>query len=191
MSGQRGLHLGALLATASLLCACGGGITAGALAEGAPLPVELHPEDVATIDGIVKAYYDIVSGGPGVPRPWARDRALYLHLPTFRFVAVDVHPDGAVQANAMSHAAFAAWSDEKLAPQGFFEHEIHRVTQRFGDMVHVMSTYESRRTQDGPVIARGINSLELVWDGKRWWIASSVWQEEGPGNPLPKEFLPE
>jgi hypothetical protein len=163
----------------------------GAQAKGTSLPVDLHPDDVATVDGVVKAYYDIVSGGPGVPRPWARDRALYLYLPTFRFVAIDVHPDGSVHANPMSHAAFAAWSDANLVPQGFFEREIHRVTQRFGNMVHVMSTYESRRTQDGPVIARGINSLELVWDGKRWWIASSVWQEEGPGNPLPKEFLPE
>jgi hypothetical protein len=154
------------------------------------LPVELHPEDVATIDGIVKAYYDIVSGPAGEARPWARDRALYLNLPTFRFVAVDVKADGAVEIEAMDHAQFAQWSSDHLVKEGFFEHETHRITHRVGNLVQVLSTYESRRSPDGPVIGHGVNSLDLVWDGKRWWIAASVWQDQDPSVPHPPEFLP-
>jgi hypothetical protein len=153
-------------------------------------PVELRPEDVATIDGVVKAYYDIVSGPAGEARPWARDRALYLNLPSFRFVSLDVKAGGAVEVMAMDHAQFAEWADVDFVKEGFFEQETHRVTQRAGNLVHVMSTYESRRTPDGPVIAHGVNSLDLIWDGKRWWIAASVWQNQDPSLPLPPEFLP-
>ena len=36
---------------------------------------------------------------------------------------------------------------------------------------------------------RGINSIELFWDGKRWWIVTIFWQGEGPDNPLPEKYL--
>ena len=73
---------------------------------------------------------------------------------------------------------------------GFYEKEVHRETQRFGNIAHIFSTYESRIKADGPVIARGINSIEAFWDGKRWWIASAIWDEERADNPMPKEYLP-
>ena len=72
---------------------------------------------------------------------------------------------------------------------GFFEREIHRITRRFGNIAHVFSTYESRLTPDGPITDRGINSLQLFWDGTRWWIASATWDEERPDNPIPPEHL--
>ena len=61
---------------------------------------------------------------------------------------------------------------------GFFETEIHRDVQQFGSMAHVWSTYESRQKADGPVIDRGINSIQLYFDGTRWWIAAVMWQDE-------------
>jgi hypothetical protein len=64
------------------------------------------------------------------------------------------------------------------------------VTERFGSIANVFSTYESRRSPEGPVIARGINSLQLFHDGARWWIASATWQDESPRHPIPKEYLP-
>ncbi|HYX69499.1 MAG TPA: hypothetical protein VE825_10230, partial [Terriglobales bacterium] len=67
---------------------------------------------------------------------------------------------------------------------------IHRETRRYGNIAQVWSTYESRQKADGPVIARGINSLELYWDGTRWWVASAVWDGERKDNPIPKEYLP-
>jgi hypothetical protein len=77
-----------------------------------------------------------------------------------------------------------------LVKKGFFEHEIHRKTERFGNIAHILSTYESRYTENGAVIARGINSIELFWDGHRWWIVTAIWDEERPDNPMPKELLP-
>ncbi len=146
-----------------------------------------RPEDVATIDGMVKAYYEVVSGPKGQPRDWARDRTLYIK--DIRFVPVDVAKDGTITPRIVDHQAFAE-SSAGLEKEGFFEDEIHRVTERFGPIAHVWSTYESRRTKDGPVIQRGINSIELFWDGKRWWIANAIWTDETPQSPIPKQYLP-
>jgi hypothetical protein len=150
-------------------------------------PATPRPDDVATIDGTMKAFYEVVSGAPGAPRQWSRDRSLY--IPGVRFVSNGVGKDGKPKANVMSHQDFVDGSDAMLK-EGFDEREIHRVTERFANIAHVMSTYESRKTKDGPVTARGINSVELYWDGARWWIAAAIWDEERPGAPIPKEYLP-
>ncbi len=146
-----------------------------------------RPEDVATIDGVIAAYYDIVSGAAGQPRDWARDRNLY--IPGVRFVAMN-EKDGKPVAEVMTHDEYIQRVDEWLVKNGFFEKEIHRETRRFGNIAHVWSTYESRQKPDGPVIALGINSLELYWDGVRWWVASAVWDGERKDNPIPRQYLP-
>jgi hypothetical protein len=145
-------------------------------------------EDVGTIDGIMKAFYDVISGPAGQPRQWSRDRTLY--IPDIRFVAMSEDNSGRPRAQIASHQQFVDSSDAVLVKEGFYETEIHRVTERFGNIAHVFSTYESRNKADGPVIARGINSAELFFDGKRWWIASNIWDDERPDNPLPAEYLP-
>ena len=146
-----------------------------------------RPADVATLDGMIRAYYEVVSGPAGQPRDWARDRTLYIQ--DLRFVQVDVGKDGKPAPRITSHQEYAERSDVSLK-EGFFEQEIHRVTERFGPIAHVWSTYESRKTETGPVIARGINSIELFWDGQRWWIANAIWTDETKENPIPKQYLP-
>jgi hypothetical protein len=145
------------------------------------------PEDVGTINGMIKAYYEVVCGPAGQPRDWARDRTLY--IPDLRFVQVEPDARGNLAPRIMTHQQFADGARE-LEKRGFFEKEIHRVTQRFGPIAHVWSTYESREKENGPVIQRGINSIELFWDGKRWWIANAIWTDETKDNPIPKEYLP-
>ena len=143
--------------------------------------------DVATIDGMIRAYYEVVSGPAGAPRDWARDRTLY--IPDVRFVDIHTDAEGNARPRIMSHAEFAEGAKE-LEKRGFFEKEIHRLTRRYGPVAHVWSTYESRQTETGPVIGRGINSIELFWDGKRWWIAAAIWTDETKANPIPRESLP-
>jgi hypothetical protein len=145
-------------------------------------------EDVGTIDGIIKAYYEVISGPAGQARQWSRDRTLY--IPDIRFVPMSGDKSGRPRAQIVTHQQFVDASDPMLVKEGFYESEIHRITERFGNIAHVFSTYESRQKADGPVIARGINSVELFFDGKRWWIASAIWDDERPDNPLPAEYLP-
>jgi hypothetical protein len=146
-----------------------------------------RPDDVATIDGMVRAFYEVITGPAGQPRDWARDRTLYMN--GLRFVMVEYDKDGRPDARIVDHQQFVDATDAGLR-KGFFEKEIHRVTQRFGPIAHVWSTYETRRTQTGPVARRGINSIELFWDGHRWWIANAIWTDETPDNPIPKAYLP-
>ena len=88
----------------------------------------------------------------------------------------------------MNHHQYVNGSNEFFVTQGFQEREINRVVRRFGNLAHVFSTYEFS-TADGKVKGRGVNSIELFWDGARWWIAAASWDEERPDNPIPKEFL--
>jgi hypothetical protein len=97
---------------------------------------------------------------------------------------------GEPRAQVVSHQQFVDGSNASLLKDGFYESEIYRETQKFGHIAHVFSTYETRLKADGPVIGRGINSLELFCDGKRWWIASNIWDDERPKNPIPAENLP-
>lgn len=145
-------------------------------------------EDVATLDGIMKAFYDVISGPADKPREWSRDRTLY--VAGVRFVSMDVDKQGNPVASVMSHQEYVDRTEPFLKGRGFYEQEIHRVTRRFGNIAHIFSTYETREKAEGPVIARGINSVELFWDGKRWWIASAIWDDERKENPIPAEFLP-
>lgn len=146
---------------------------------------EASASDVNSVDAIIAAFYDIVSGPAGQPRDWTRDSTLY--LPGARFT---IASDGAnATARTVDHATFARETAPALE-RGFFEMEIHRVTRGFGPMVNVFSTYEWRTAADGPLGGRGINSIQLFHDGTRWWITSAMWASETPGRPIPAEFLP-
>jgi hypothetical protein len=154
-----------------------------------PVPtVAARPADVATLDGILAAFYDVISGPAGQPRQWSRDRSLY--IPGVQFVSLSTDSTGAIHASVMDHQTYVDRTDAVLVRRGFFEREIHRTVQRFGNVVHVFSTYDMRERTDGPVIGRGINSVELFWDGARWWISSAQWDDERPDNPIPAEYLP-
>ena len=107
-----------------------------------------------------------------------------------RFVSMNTDSTGRIHAAVMDHQMFVDGSNDGLVRRGFFEREIHRTTRRFGNVAHVFSTYEMRERADGPVIGRGINSIELFWDGTRWWIAAAQGDDERPDNPIPIEYLP-
>lgn len=147
-----------------------------------------RPEDVATLDGIIKAYYDVVSGPAGsLPDP-ARDETL--HHPKARITMLERKADGSATAAMITLAEYYQRNGTGPRKEGFFEREIHRVTQRIGSLVHVWSTYESATTPGGKAFSRGINSIQLYWDGKRWWILGWTFDDERHGNRVPTEYLP-
>jgi hypothetical protein len=149
---------------------------------------EPRPADVSSIDGIVKAYYEVVSGPAEKDRDWGRDATLY--VPGIRFIIFSEGNDGKIVARSLSHQEFVNEGDPAMKGKAFYEHEIHRITHRIGNVVHVMSTTERQFEPGGTVKGHSIDSLEMFWDGARWWIASANIWELKPGQPLPKEFLP-
>lgn len=148
-----------------------------------------RPVDVATVDGIVAALYDVISGTAGQPRDWDRMRSLF--APEGRLMAVGARPEGVYALRAMTVEDYIARNSKAFATMGFFEREAARSTETFGQIVHVFSTYESRHARgDAEPFQRGINSIQLYHDGKRWWIVNLLWRAEDASLRLPERYLP-
>ena len=153
----------------------------------APPRPAARPSDVASIDAILAALYDAVSGPPG-PRDWDRVRSLF--APGARVAPVEMRDAGAV-ANIMDLDAFVARSSRNTSNMGFYETEIARRTEVFNHLVHVFSTYEARHApSDSSPFRRGINSIQLLKDGDRYWVVSIYWDIEREGAPIPPAYLP-
>ena len=154
----------------------------------APAPAA-RPADVASEDAIIAALYDVISGGAGVERDWDRMRSLF--IPGARLIPTFVAADGTIRHLVWTVEEYIERSGPMLERDGFFESELHRVSERFGNVVHAFSTYDSRRTLEDPEpFMRGINSIQLLFDGNRWWVATIMWDSERANNPIPAQYLP-
>ena len=144
--------------------------------------VPANPADVASVDAIMAAVYDVISGPAGERRDWNRMRSLF---------AADARlmPKGGAGLRSGSVEDYISSSGPLLEERGFFESEVARRVEQYGDIAHVFSTYEARQAENGPVFMRGINSFQLVRHGGRWWVVSIMWQAETPQTPIPAEYL--
>jgi hypothetical protein len=152
------------------------------------------PADAASVDSIVAALYASLSHAPDAPPDFERMRSIFLYVGMFvppvrtgqEITGSDV--DGFV---SRYERGAAARKEKGEAGQGFLEREIARKSDCFGNVCQVFSTYESRHTaSDAKPFERGINSMQLVNDGKRWWIASVAWDTEKPERQIPAQYLP-
>jgi len=148
-----------------------------------------NPADVATIDAIIAAAYDGISGPAGKKRDWDRERSLYFPgarlIPTAKAGEnVDLAPQ------ILDVDGFIARVEPYFEKSGFYEKEIARRTEQFGRLAQVWSTYESRHDPADPEpFMRGINSIQLFNDGNRWWIVNIYWQQESDEDPIPAKYL--
>lgn len=146
-----------------------------------------YGDEVSTLDGIMKAYYDVVTVKKGGKVSYERDSLL--HITNAGVGMLQIDKEGKTVLQYITLKEYHRLSDAYLEKNGFDEKEINRKLEKFGNIYHVWSTYESRNTADGPVIERGINSVELFFDGKRFWITSWIFDSERRDNPIPKEYL--
>jgi hypothetical protein len=145
-------------------------------------------KDVESVDAIVAALYNVISGSAGEARNWNRMRSLF--LPEGKLVATAVRPTGEVVKRVLTLEDYISQSGPSLEKNGFFEKEIHRKQEVYGHIAHCFSTYEARRiSTDKEPFMRGINSIQLYNDGKRWWILTVFWQTENKDLLIPKEYL--
>jgi hypothetical protein len=150
-----------------------------------------NPADVESIDAILAATYDVISGPAGKKRDWDRERSLF--TPGARLVPTATVPgqtDVDLAPLVLDVEDYIARVEPLFEKKGFYEKEVARRVQQFGQIAHVWSTYESRHDPSDPKpFMRGINSIQLFNDGKRWWILSIYWQHEGARHRLPQEYL--
>ena len=171
-----------------------------------PRPVEsqtaraANAADVSSVDAIIAALYDTISGPAGKPRDWDRFRSLFIPgarlMPTSPVRPAGTPPDAPLTGAEMyaTHVfdpeGYVERASKFFATEGFYEKEVARRTEAYGHIVHAWSTYESRHKADDPKpFARGVNSIQLMNDGKRWWVVSIFWEAETPRTPLPEKYL--
>ncbi len=141
------------------------------------------PEDVQSIDAVMHAIYDVISG-PAGERDWSRFRSLFVPEARLTAAAFD-KKTSAISVHLMTVDDYVKGAGDYFTKNGFFEKAIVNKVQRFGNIAQVFSSYESRHAADEKPFTRGINSMQLFFDGSRWWVLSILWDEETPGNPLP------
>ncbi len=150
------------------------------------VPAPADPADVGSIDALMTAWYESTAGPAGQPRDWDRFRSLF--LAEGRLIAARPKHEGGAVALVLSVDDYVQ-ANVYLEKAGYFDSEIARRVDRFGNIAHVFSTYESRRVKDEPKpYSRGINSIQLLFDGTRWWILNVTWDYERSDNPLPEAY---
>jgi hypothetical protein len=148
-------------------------------------------DDASSIDAIINAAYEGISGPAGQQRDWDRQRALF--WPGARLIPTAMKA-GDNETNPepqfLNHEGYIARVEPYFRENGFYETEVARRTEQFGQIAHAWSTYESRHSpEDAEPFMRGINSFQLFHDGKRWWIVNIYWQHESAEHPLPQLYL--
>lgn len=157
--------------------------------EAAPAPApSAASADVESIDAIVAAVYDVISGEAGAERDWDRMRSLF-HPSAARLMSVGKNQAGEVGVRALTPNEYIEMAGPFFAKEPFFERELSRKSERFGHIAHVFSTYESVREPGGEPFDRGINSMQLLWDENRWWMLTIYWDSESEAQPLPARYL--
>lgn len=142
-------------------------------------------QDGKSIDSIIHAMYDVISG-PAGPRNWNRFHSLF--APN-AILATVFHKDGQTRYAVMTPDDYVHGAEQYFQNNAFYESEVARRTEHFGSIAHVFTTYASRHTPDAQPFERGINSVQLINDGSRWWLLTICWDSERPDNPIPAEFL--
>jgi hypothetical protein len=147
-----------------------------------------NPADVNSIDAIIAAVYDVISGPAGKQRDWDRMRSLF--VPGARLIPTGPRQTGGYGSRVLGVEDYITRAEPLFAKEGFYETESARTTEQFGQIAHAFSTYESRHARDdAKPFQRGINSIQLMNDGKRWWIVTIFWEGEDEKHPLPEKYL--
>ena len=141
-----------------------------------------YAKDVTSIDAIINAYYDVVSGSSS--EPWEFERDKYIH--SENAVITRLNENG----TADSHTLEAEYIPIGLSPKtDFYEKELKRNVSTYGNMAQVWSAFEIRTDPNTESDIRGLNSIQLHYENGRWFIDSWTCEMESDKNTLVAEFM--
>ena len=148
----------------------------------------IYRQKVKSLETTIETLYDVISGDAGVRRDW--DLFRYLFAEDAQLIPYRTNENGRLIPDYWSVEDYVKNAGPYLEKNGFFEKEISRRIETFGGLTHIFSTYESfRKSSDTQPFARGINSIQLLNDGSRWWIINIAWQSESDALPIPEKYL--
>jgi hypothetical protein len=141
-----------------------------------------YAQDVKSIDAIISAYYDVVSGSS--QDPWQFERDKYIHSKHAVITRLDDN------GNGVSHPLEVEYIPLALSPkENFYEKELKRTISQFGNMAQVWSAFEIRTDPNIASEIRGLNSIQLHYEKGRWWIDSWTCEMESDKNSLVNDFM--
>lgn len=140
---------------------------------------EKYGKDVKSIDAIINAYYDVISGA--ATDPWQFERDKYLHSDDAVIIHVD--ENGKIVKNSLEAEYIPFLLADK---ESFYEVEVKRIVNKYGNMAQVWSTYEIRNEPEIASDIRGQNSIQLYFSEERWWISGWTTQLESKNHPIPE-----
>ena len=147
---------------------------------------QANPADVDTIEHLMRAVYDAISG-PAGPRDWDRLRSLFYS--GARMIPSRHNEKGVLIATSLTVEDYIARAKPYFEKEGFYENSVANRVESWDHIAHVWSTYESRHAKGEQPFARGINSFQLFNDGTRWWVLTVYWEGEEKDHPLPAKYL--
>ena len=149
-----------------------------------------------SIRALIREVYDVISGPAGQDRDWDRMRANFAPHARLSAMVPRLHADSMragprPQMVIMSIEDWIRNSGPYLLREGFFETEVYSEIERYGNVAHVWSTYETRiGSPDSEPMDRGINSFQLVHHEGRWWVWNILWHSERAGaGTIPDRYL--
>ena len=132
-----------------------------------------NPQDVNTVDAIIQALYQVISGPAAQKRDWDRFRTLF--APGARLIPALARNGEKPVIRVLDVEAYIRRTDAFFEKEDFWESEKERRMDASGNLVHAFSMYESRHKQGDPPFQTGVNSIQLFSDGTRWWIVTVMW----------------
>jgi hypothetical protein len=143
---------------------------------------EKYAEDVKSVDAIINAYYDVVSGPSS--EPWEFERDKYIH--SENAVITRLNENGKTE----SHTLEAEYIPIGLSPkEDFYEKELKRIVNKFGNIAQVWSAFEIRADPKTESNIRGLNSIQLHYENSRWYIDSWTCEMESEKTSVVTEFM--
>jgi hypothetical protein len=136
----------------------------------------------------MRTLYGVISG-PAGERNWERFESLF--TPQARMSALSKNQSGQQLFVSMTPEEYKQKNGPFFMQSGFWEEELGRQVIQFGELASVMSAYQFRTAEGGEPQQRGVNSIQLIKEQGRWWIASIIWNTEREDNPIPASLLPQ
>lgn len=181
VSGMRSILLVVILVAA-----------AGAGPVQAQTPTTVPIEQAAgTPSGLIEALYRMVSFGPGPEPDWEMFRGVFLPEAIVVFSPRGTRPMRVMSVDGFIQDWKDFFRDAALEDKGFTETIAGMKVTEFGGLAHAWVIFEPRigGTQPARQI-RGLDSIELSFDGTRWWVAAITTDFEGPTQRIPAGLVP-
>ncbi len=143
-----------------------------------------------TVDGIIHALYDAISGPVGQDRDWNTFRNLFAENARMYIAAPD--KDSGTILKSITPEEYVERNQNRLSDIGFNEDELYRITNTYGAGTQIFSTYESHYTNKNGEedLTKGINNIQLYFDGDRYYIVSIFWDANAKNIQVPDRYLP-